>query len=131
MSEDSLYAIARVVTDEAFGPGSYADHNGPNHPDPQVREQVQISRQHRDQQKGWLSHMTEQLKYEPDLVLKGMAAELREALLANGQDPSDPPNHSKPPVEKAWGEYLRRGGDRYTDPNEFLDDLIRRVGEPQ
>jgi hypothetical protein len=40
---DDLFRIAREVTDEVMGPGSYAAANEGN-PDPLVREQVQISK---------------------------------------------------------------------------------------
>jgi hypothetical protein len=47
---DSIYAIARELTDEFFGKGAYAEVNGENHPDPQVREQVKISKREKDKQ---------------------------------------------------------------------------------
>lgn len=44
---DELFRIARRVTDDVLGPGAYADVNRGN-PDPRVREQVQMSDEHRD-----------------------------------------------------------------------------------
>lgn len=62
-----------------------------------------------------------------DEIMKGMAEELRQTLLAKGLDPKDPPTGSKPPAKAAWGEYKRRGGVGYTDADEFMADLVEEV----
>jgi hypothetical protein len=62
-----------------------------------------------------------------DPVLEKMAAELAHALLANGLDPSNPPQGSSPPSSKAFAEYKKRGGDQYADPDEMTKELVRLV----
>lgn len=111
---DPLYQIAREITDEFFGPGAYAEVNGLNHSDPQVRQQAQISRK---------------ATMESDSIFDEMVQELHDALVGAGLDPANPPTETKPPSEKVWGEYLRRGGnpDAYSSPDEFTDKLVSAV----
>lgn len=63
-----------------------------------------------------------------DAVLQGMAEEMRNALIARGLDPTNPPVDSNPPIERAFREYCARGGDMYDDPNQFIQALIQEVG---
>lgn len=64
-----------------------------------------------------------------DAILDGMASEIRDALLRRGLDPEDPPQHRRPPAAKAWQEYQRRGGKQDISPDQFVNALVRRVGE--
>jgi hypothetical protein len=63
-----------------------------------------------------------------DPVLDEMADQFRTALISHGLDPKNPPTESRPPGEAAFAEYQRRGGEVYTDPDQFIKSLIERVG---
>jgi hypothetical protein len=63
-----------------------------------------------------------------DKVLVEMANELREGLLERDLDPKNPP-HGAAPAKAAWEEYQKRGGDQYTEPHLFMDDLVKEVGK--
>lgn len=56
-----------------------------------------------------------------------MATELYNALVARGTDPSNPPQGSSPPSDKAFAEYKKRGGNQYTDPHKMTADLVEAV----
>lgn len=58
-----------------------------------------------------------------------MARELYNALIKSGSDPKDPPTESRPPSGAAFADYRRRGGFDYTNPDEFMADLVTRTGE--
>lgn len=68
-----------------------------------------------------------------DVALKSMADELREALEMsgvplNGHPALDGPD--KPPTEKVFAEYQRRGGTEYTDPDEVFKAIVEEVKHP-
>jgi hypothetical protein len=62
-----------------------------------------------------------------DTVLIGMAAQLREALVQAGADPTNPPSDSRPPADRAYREYCARGGDNYDDAESFVTALVEEV----
>jgi len=62
-----------------------------------------------------------------DPVLFQMAVELRAALVKVGADPSDPPTGSAPPADRAYAEYLKRGGTVYEDKDLFVKSLVESV----
>lgn len=65
-----------------------------------------------------------------DTVLNELAKELRAALIAQGLDVKNPPeDNGRPPTDKAFAEYLKRGGAQYMDPDKMMDALIKKVGE--
>lgn len=61
-----------------------------------------------------------------DPILHEMAAELHAALLARGLNPSDPPVGISP-ADKAFAEYLKRGGTVYSDKQHFAKSLVESV----
>jgi hypothetical protein len=63
-----------------------------------------------------------------DPVIDGLAKELKEALLARGLDPKNPPVHSAPPANRAFAEYQLRGG-IMTDEHKVMEAIIKRTGE--
>jgi hypothetical protein len=62
-----------------------------------------------------------------DLVLVGMASELRHVLEGIGADPLDPPDHTKPPADLAFKEYIKRGGTGYEQAEPFAKGLVEEV----
>lgn len=62
-----------------------------------------------------------------DPILHTMAAELRAALIAAGADPTSPPDNDNMPADRAFAEYVRRGGTVYTDPHLFARSLVEQV----
>jgi hypothetical protein len=81
---------------------------------------------------GWTFYY-HQRSNKMDAALKGMASELREALEMSsipldGHPALDGPD--KPPSDRVFGEYQRRGGTEYTDPDEVVTALIEEVKNP-
>lgn len=62
-----------------------------------------------------------------DLVLVGMASELRHVLESIGADPLNPPDHTKPPADLAFKEYVHRGGSGYEQAEPFAKALVEEV----
>jgi hypothetical protein len=62
-----------------------------------------------------------------DPVLHEMAVELRQALMSRGLDPADPPARDGMPADKAFAEYLKRGGEVYDDKDLFAKSLVESV----
>lgn len=64
-----------------------------------------------------------------DVILEGMAVELHDALRARGLDTKHPPTDSKPPTDRIWSEYKKRGGTEQTDKDELARAVVKRVTE--
>jgi hypothetical protein len=62
-----------------------------------------------------------------DPVLVQMAGEVKTALQRRGVDATDPPTHSQPPGVAVFSEYLRRGGNQFTDGDTLARALVEEV----
>lgn len=125
----NLYDVARQVTDEIFGAGSYAEMNK-HHPDPGVQRTIRNSG----------ANMAE---VEEDRPFVEMASELKLLVIDEGLDPGhlstqrlvwshevedsmtdDPPDTV---IIKALDEYKRRGGTKDYAEADFNKALVAEV----